>query len=328
MKRIVISGGYYATNIGNAFYEIGAKYILENILGKEAEIILSSDKLEIYWSSLLRKGTKSFDYTSTYIADYVVILGPMLSSSYLKLWDETFTKLTRNGTKIVFMSAGANDYNNKEYDEVSAFLRTHKLHALISRDSETYQLYKDFFEYSYDGICCALYCCDYAPKYKLDTGPYVILNFDNCDEPLVVASPDGNLVINGHSYELRHRNPIFNRRYPDFLGDGERIIRTVHTVMPDLIRKKAGQGYYLSDCPYDYLNLYANATAVLTNRVHAAVASIAYGTPVHLTNDSPRGNIFRRINCQDIHKTLIVADKNIIDCEKAKLEEAIREVFA
>lgn len=328
MKKIIISSGYYATNIGNAFYDFGVKFVLKKILGEEVQIILSSDKLDIYWNRLIRKKTAILDYTAFYKADYVVFLGPVFSIDYLCLQEPSFRKLSELGTKIIFMSAGANQYDKKEYNEVSEFLSKHRLYALISRDSQTYQLYKDFFEYSYDGICCALYCCDYAPKYKLDTDPYVILNFDNCDEPLVVASPDGNLVINGRSYELRHRNPIFNRQYPDFLENGERIIRTVHTVMPDLIRKKAGQGYYLSDMPYDYLNLYANATAVLTNRVHAAVASIAYGTPVHLTNDSPRGNIFRRINCQDIHKTLIVADKNIIDCEKAKLEEAIREVFA
>ena len=327
MKKIIVSCGYHATNIGNAFYEIGAGYALKKSLGGEAQVILSSNKPDIYWSRLLKNKAAAFDYSDTYLADYVVIMGPTLSLHYLDMWKETFKRFSANGTRVVLMSAGANRYDDREYSEVSRFLEEHKLYALLSRDSATYELYKDMFEHSYDGICCALYSCDYAPAYRTDMEPYVIFNFDNCIEPSFTASDNGDIVIGGRSYEMR-RHRFVRGHQPDRLESGEKIIRTIHTVMPGAInRRNNGGNQYLSDVPYDYLNLYANATAVITNRVHAAVASVSYGTPVHLTNSSPRGNILKRVKCDEVYNRVFKSDVDFINREKRKYEDEIRKIF-
>ncbi len=326
MKKIIISGGYYATNIGNAFYELGAQYVLNKALGSDARVIMSSNKLDIYWSNVLgNRGV--FDYTSGYSADYVVILGPLMSAYYLNMWEDTFRRLSESGTKIIFMSAGANDYDEKEYNEVARILEKHNLYALLTRDTETYSTYKDFFKHSYDGICCALYCNEYAPKYNLDIPEYVILNFDNCREPAIVCDNKGSLRIGEDNYVIKE-NSRLKKHFPDRLAGGELIIRTVHSVVGDGFKRiLKGGNYYLSDVPYDYLNLYANATAVITNRVHAAVASVSYGTPVYLTNKTPRGSILKRVGCEDVYKTLFVSDQEIVRKEKEKYESKIKEIF-
>ncbi len=327
MKRIIISGGYYATNIGNAFYEIGAKYVLNKCLSDRATVELSSNKLDIYWSRLTGARAGLFDLTNTYEADYVVILGPTLSVDYLSRWEDTFSKLSAKGTRFVFMSTGASRYDDKEYEGVSAILKRFKFYALLSRDEKTYELYKDCFEHSYNGICCALYCADYAPKRPLDLEPYVIFNFDNCREPVPVPAAGGIEICN-NTYDLKKAARLSKAPLPERLASGETIIRTIHTVMPGVVRRNLkGSNYYISDVPYDYLTLYAHASAVLTNRVHAAVASVSYGTPVHLTNATPRGNILKRIGAQAAYKEMYRSDAGYLESEKRKYEDAIREIF-
>ena len=112
------------------------------------------------------------------------------------------------------------------------------------------------------------------------------------------------------------------------LSGGETIIRTVHSVMPETMKGiREGDNYFVSDIPYDYLNLYANAVAVITNRVHAAVASVSYGTPVYLNNKTPRGSILERIHCDGVYRELHVSDTEYLEAEKKKYENTIRQIL-
>lgn len=297
-------------------------------MGDEFRVILSSDKMSVFWSELVGGTQNSIDHTLYYDADYVVLMGPVFSKNYIETWDSTIELLQKRGTKVVFMSAGSSRYDDEEFEAVSKILKKHRPYALLSRDSETYQRYNDYFEHSYDGICCALYCCDYAPKYDISAEPYIILNFDNGKEPSLVQEDNGVLSINGFNYNIKYNKKVFDKAVNKNLASGEKIIRTVHAVMPDEIPKTKKNGnYFISDMPYDYLNLYANASAVITNRVHAAVTSLAYGTPVYLANKTPRGRILNRIKCDEAYKRLITCDKDYLKQQKKKYEEAIERIF-
>ncbi len=327
--KIVIFGGYYATNIGNAFYDIGAKYVLNKCFGDNAQIISSSDKMQVYWSDILGDSQSIFDHTPYFASDYVVLLGPVFEPAYIRKWVDTFRLFCDNKIRIVFMSAGASKYDECESTEVHRLLEDIHLYALFSRDTETYNLYKDLFEYSYDGICCALYCNEYSPKIEYGLDEYVVMNFDNCEEPLIRRKEAGRIRVADIDYDLVKKKPFSRPCIDERLEGGQRIIRTIHSVLPEYLKnaKISTQKYFVSDVPYDYLNLYSNAMAVITNRVHAAVTSIAYGTPVMLTNCTPRGNILKRIGCEEAYKGLYVCEKEYIDEEKNKLEEAIKEIL-
>lgn len=106
------------------------------------------------------------------------------------------------------------------------------------------------------------------------------------------------------------------------------VIRTVHTVILDsTIKRKKMQNVYMSDVFRDYLNLYANAYTVITNRVHAAVVSASYGVPVYLANRTPRRGILSRIGCGDMFEKVYQSDPSIIKKEKEQLEKYIRTIF-
>lgn len=330
MQRVIISSGYWASNIGNAFYDLGAKYVLEKCLGNRASIRLSSDKPGVYWEYFFPSNCSVLDHTEQYDADYLVLLGPVFSPSFIRLWINTLKRLQERGTRIVFMSAGANEYDDQEYDEISRLLDGLNLYSLMSRDSETYQRYNSFFEESYDGICCAFYCNEYAPKFTSNSTPYIVMNYDNGIEPFITESTDNaRFELNGKKYDLIEPKGRRRRAYIDKMESGELIVRTIHSVLPPYIQDKRDHktNCFVSDIPFDYLHLYSNADAVITNRVHAAVASVAYGTPTYLANNSPRANILKRVGCEKVFETISICDNTIIDNEKKKLESEIERVF-
>ena len=65
------------------------------------------------------------------------------------------------------------------------------LYAIFSRDSETYESYRDLFEHSYNGICCAFYIPEYFQSWELDMEPYVVFNFEQYREPSFVEFEGG-----------------------------------------------------------------------------------------------------------------------------------------
>jgi hypothetical protein len=54
----------------------------------------------------------------------------------------------------------------------------------------------------------------------------------------------------------------------------------------------------ISDQVEDYLNVYANAQSVVTDRIHTAISSICYETEVALYTNSDRVEMFRRVGCR------------------------------
>lgn len=58
-------------------------------------------------------------------------------------------------------------------------------------------------------------------------------------------------------------------------------------------RKEYGnETIMISDTPYDYLTLYANANHVYTDLVHATIVSLMYGTPVKYWENGKRFKAF------------------------------------
>lgn len=184
-------GGYTSTNIGNAFYNLGIRHVLKS-LGKEINLFTTSDLQSYAWSRFNTKKASSFDPCKYFTnMDYIIWSGPMLGTMYVKKWINILRKANAVGTKIICMSAGGNRYTREEIEEVRSILKEFRLYALFSRDFETYENYKDLFEHSYSGICCAFYIPEYFKSWKLDVEPYVVFNFEQHTEPLFVKANEG-----------------------------------------------------------------------------------------------------------------------------------------
>lgn len=344
-KTILIRGGYYSTNIGNAFYIKGAEYLLGKIC-PEFRIVTASDHPNYFWNGMLGNESSFLDYASYVECEYLVLLGPMLDCDYPKMFRKVYEKLDLNKTKILLLSAGSGLYSQEEEDIVKSFLQEYPHYALCTRDRETYERYHDCFEKSYDGICFALFANEYAPKYKIDIADYIVLNYDFTPEPSFLSNSsvfdvgkiDNSFVPINDLAIIKNKssNNLVNKIQSHFgMYDGGsdtlnkyKIIRTIHTCMPEAsIRNSNKKNVYLSDVATDYLNIYANACCTFTDRLHAAVACLSYGTPVYLQLNSSRCNLLKRLNAEKSLEGLFTMDSDFLTKEKSNMESFLKSLF-
>ena len=253
-------------------------------------------KREIYGNVI--KTDKSlqnyFDLGKYLKSDYAVISGCILCYQDIRRYMPTLLYLKEKNVKIIFNGVGSPTYSKGEVDKVISILEKIKPYALISRDSEAFKNYHDFAKYSYAGIDCAFFINDYFHPAELEISEYVVLTFDNQPEPQIEV------------------------------GD-KLIVRTSHDPLGDVheypIIKKARydkKNILISDDPEDYLNIYANAKEVHTDRVHACVPTLSFGKPCRLYCETERALLFQKIGISDIKEKLTYPDISKIEIEKRK----------
>ena len=278
MKKInvLLVGGYWSTNIGNAFYNLGIQKLLMS-LNLDVNLFLTSDMQKVFWNQYNSSDASSFNPCEYFEnMDYVIWSGPMMTAEYINNWKNLLERAQTAGAKVICLSVGGSQYTKEEVQKVRKCLQELRLYALFSRDHETYENYKDLFEFSYDGICCAFFIPEYFKFWKLDVEPYVVFNFEKFDEPTFVEAEQG-FDFMGHIWntktELKENNKkrFSFRKYSDLAFENLNIIRTKNTCFQPKKGKYEGNNIYLSDVPTDYLNIYANAEAVFSDRVHTCV---------------------------------------------------------
>ena len=99
--RIAVVFGYWGSNIGNAFFNLGGKYFISKVFGYNA-VDFISDQPGYYTFNNQKKGNpiNDFGLLSRLNVDYLVIQGPIFTETLLELWGDTFEKLVKRGTKI------------------------------------------------------------------------------------------------------------------------------------------------------------------------------------------------------------------------------------
>lgn len=340
-KKIVYVGGFWSTNIGNAFFDLGCLHALKKAC-PDADVLFAQEQTSNFWSQNGYNPKNSLDYIGAIDADYIVIAGPMLDKNFEKRWGRSMPSLKKRGTKIVLLSAGAISYDEEEKQLCRKFMEEFKPHAIITRDRSTYDDYHDLSEFSYDGICCAFFSADYFNRYKLNFEPYVVFNFEKMREPYFRRSEQcaGSFEFSGSMWSKPAVK--INSRLTRCLGlmefvgynkerselAGYNIIRTKHTTQPSDIRNLFNAHNTLaSDVPYDYLNIYANAEAVFSDRVHACVPALSFGKKAMLFSDSPRARLFDRIGMETIKDKPVSVDLDYLEKEKSNLLKALGEAF-
>lgn len=311
---ILIKGGGYITNIGNAFLDIGLLYILKKAV-PEAQIYVLSNTLEwTYYkikNSFLNKLLKNifpgiFNIQEFIKFDYVAIHGACLGIDWFNCHGETLRKIVNNGAKLIIIGGSLTDRtykNNKEIEIVKNHLGKLKPYIFISRDQETFEKFKDIAEHSYNGIDCAFFINDAFTPPTLKCDPFLILNFDKTSEPKIKDL---------------------------YISKGVRIIRTHHSF---ILNKRAFFHYYtknnifISESPYEYLTLYANAQAVYSDRVHTCVSALCYNVPTRLFCNTGRALLFERIGIMNITKELVKADMDKIKEEKNNQIKFLKNIF-
>jgi hypothetical protein len=285
--------------------------------------------------------------------DYLVLQGPMLTKTFRTLWEETFRELQKKGTKIILLSAALFKHTEEEIQLNRKFLEEYPPTIISTRDSSTYSAFKNHAEYVYDGIDSAFFVPDVYSPLPLDLHPYIVDNFNRFPEPQIELL---DKATEKHKYDVVFEalNLVWGLRFPrlqmifsrmgkwqSYIGalvdfrrlpltiGGYNIVRTEHRFTPHVTWKIYRQGNVVcTDEPFSYFTIYAGSSLTLTDRVHAAVVTLAYGNPAMLFTPSPRAELFDRLGLSDIRNKPVSLDPQKLQQEKAAQIEFLKEAIA
>lgn len=250
--RVLILNGCWSPNIGNAFVNLGTEQIVKRAFG-ECEIIYSADVANKWF---FEQGTfgkqysaNSFNITKYMNVDLVVWGGMVLTKYNFQLAQNIFLEFSRRDIPIIFLGAGADEYTLEEAEYVARCLKQLKYVAIITRDDTTYEMFSkyEFLKWRIvQGIDAAFFVSDCSIP-KLDIKKYDVECFDRIPTPYI-------------------------------LHDEKEVIYTHHDCFGTLpVRYMNQKNTVISELPYDYLTIYKNVDTTYAERVHACIATIAFG---------------------------------------------------
>lgn len=316
MKNVLYYNNCWMTNIGEAFIDIGACKLLNNIPG--INVIANSSMTEWYLQDFKRRVntgslynkisgiTKNkinlsncFKLQDYYKPDYFILAGMFASEQLEKA--ETFEILNtfrERGTEIIFLGLGGEHYNDSEREFFSRLLERLSPKLVTTRDRKTYEAYKDVSE-CYDGIDCALWSREVYDPTAFPCAEYSCVTFNRLEEPSLA--------------ELNLENT-------------SEVIRPIHSLYgtSPYSRCLAKDRIFLSDSPVDYLTLYANAKAVYTDMVHATLVSLMYETPVKYFYFDHRSEVIYSLPICETDGFLYL-DMNKLTNKKLETEDIVRK---
>jgi len=339
--RVLLVSGFWGQNIGNAFFNLGGMYILKNVFPHE-EVTFIHDHPQ-WWIFNKRKLPRNALNLLKYVnADILVLQGPLLCRQGLKVLAEIIDICHQRNIKLVLLSVGMYEYTEEEKTMVKNFLSKNKIPLVSTRDEITYRVVKDVCEIAYNGIDSAFFVNDcYRPA--LLEFEYIVVNFDHSIEPNISVSNVENgekadIAFFFDNYYWYLRYPKFKnfvdkikvgkqyvaalidrRKLPDRIGK-YLIIRTRHQTTPFFKWKIYNHPNVIAfDEPFSYLTTYANAKLTITCRVHACVASLAYGNYAVLLSQTPRAYLLDRLGLHNIKKVPCKLDNKYLLKEKQEL---------
>ncbi len=345
---VALVSGFWGQNIGNAFFNIGGKWILDQIFGEGCVDFIQDQPGYWTFNNQSRGNPKKDINLLKYLdVDYVVLQGPIMTVNFRSLWEGTFREYKRRGIKVILLSAAFFKFTKVEIKKAKSFLLEYPPVIISTRDHKSYDIIKKCAEYTYSGIDSAFYVPEAYKPFSLCLNPYIVLNFDRYPEPNIFVTDaesfgrgatDISFEALGYCWHLRipeFQNMISGlgkwqayigclldkRKMPTMIKDYG-IVRTEHRVNPHIAWKIYKQpNAVASDEPFTYFSVYAGSRLTLSDRVHACVATLAYGNPAMLFTPSPRSKLFDRIGLTDIKKWPVSLDPLYLKEEKeAELE--------
>ena len=352
--KVACCAGFWCTNIGNAFFELGVIHVLENMLGKRNVTIVSD--LQTYangigWRNYPIKN--QLQYLSKLDVDYLVLMGPVISKYFLQLWESVLTELAHKGIGYILLSAGMMKMTDKSHADCKAFFEKNPPFALVSRDLETYMTFGQYALHAYNGICFSYFAPDYyAPCSLVTDSPYWTLNFDKIPEPYIQA---GRGKANNRAFNYKDEwysvqtgggigavskktdrftdaliyvSSLFPQpKRPNQIGKYN-VIRTDHRFYPHFRSKIYSRPRsFCADIPYGYLNLYANTDCTFSDRVHACAVTLAFGHSAMFFAATSRDGLLSRIGVKDIHSRPVCADMAYLNEEKRKMTDWLDNII-
>lgn len=347
--RVALVSGFWGQNVGNAFFNIGGKWILEQVFGRgEVEFIQDQPGYRTFHNQHKGNPKNDVEFLRLLDIDYIVLQGPLLTTGFAHLWGPTFRELTQRGTKIILLGAAFFKFREAEFEAAKAVLEAYKPALISTRDSESF---KELSSWNlgiplYDGLDSAFFAPKAYTPFKVASEKYYAFNFDRYPEPTITLGaqdPDAdfsfeadgahwNLTTPQLPSRLAHRSKVqaylghlLDRRKLPAELNGRLVIRPEHRTNPHMTYKiYQHPNAICSDEPWTYFTIYANSALTLADRVHACVATLAYGNPAMLFTPSPRAHLFARVGAEDIKQRPVRLDTDRLETERVKEVEWLR----
>lgn len=352
MKKVAYVGGYWSPNIGNGFFNMGADYVLKQVFGEENVSIVFDQPAYITFHDR-RKGNpkKAFEHIKYLDVDYIVLLGPVISRAFLAIWKDTLIELNKRNVKYMILSAGMMKYTREDLDKCKEFFKEYPPYVLTTRDSITYNEFKDYATHSYDGVCFAFFLPEAYRPIKLNINQKILtLNFDKIFEPKILFNyqkEESNFSFDGKDWLLKFNKfvkkiggktdrlsdmfvyfmSLFPGRKKERYIDDYFVIRTDHRFTPMLMNKVYRHlNSFAGDLPHTYLDIYANSFITLSDRVHACAATLAFGNYAMFFSKTNRSALLDRVGARNISKEPVKIDLEYLKNEKIKLLEWMKKI--
>lgn len=350
--KIAIVSGFWGQNIGNAFFNIGGKWILDHVL-PDAEINYIQDQPGYRTFNDQSKGNPVNDWglLSRLDIDMIVLEGPMLTENFPALWEHTFRELKARNVKIVLLGAAMFRFNEEEKRVNREFLSKYRPYLLSSRDIPTYETFKEYADHSHCGIDSAFFVNRAYKPFGFKTDPYVAVNFDRWPEPQIVVD---NESVRGGKKDFEWAGKTWHLDFPErlskmsdknkwwsYIGSfmdrrsladkvgGFQVVRPEHRFNPHITWKVYKRSNAVaSDEPWTYFTVYANTELTISDRVHACIATLAYGKPAIMFSPSPRSQVFDRLGLGSIRTQVTELDPNYLQEEQESELSFLRSSFS
>ncbi len=291
---ILYYGGLWPTNVGNAFVDLGALYLLSHV-APTSQIYQASRFSRFYAqerargrSRFLRNDWRPFDVAEHADVDWVVVAGNVTHADFIRVEGPTIAALVARGARLVILGGGCSLYDRGEARAFAEFMRRMRTRAFVSRDRASFELLRGDAANAFSGIDCAFYLPEAVRPLPLRLGRYVVCAFDD------------------------------QRREAELDLSGQTVVRARHYSygIRERFRPKL-DGTLVSDLPHDYLSLYAGAEVVYSDRVHACVAALAYGGQARLYSDTPRARLLEEVGAGAALRDVARADADLLRQRKA-----------
>ena len=308
-------GGSWSTNIGNAFYNLGAIWLLKRVYGEE-NVSFIPDPPQVYWDS----PSNDYGLISKLDVDLLIISGPILGGNLKTIYKNIFDNAAKKGQSVGFISAGSVLYTEEEANLVSEFLNQYKISFVFTRDSKTYDLYnKKLNTVVFDGLCTSMFLDNAISPISLNS-KHIVFNFAYLHDPVIIKNNDIWTVAKRRLFKPVQTNllnyPIVRIKTSPYFPN-VKFFKSTKLVFPR-------ENMYYSDLPYGYLSIIKSAKYVFSDRVHTCAAGLIFGSKcmyikgVKRSKDG-RNSLFSRLGLKEIYTKPVSLDFDYIQIEKEKM---------
>ncbi|SKB07321.1 polysaccharide pyruvyl transferase family protein [Aeromicrobium choanae] len=339
---VALVSGFWGQNIGNAFFNMGGRWILDQVYGEGAVAFIQDQPgYRTFHDASKGNPANDIEFLKYLDVERMVLQGPVLSQHIGRLWGPTLSALTARGGRYALLGAAFFKFTDVELNAARQFLTEFPPEFIVTRDGRSHDILASWGLDAplHNGLDSAFFAPKSYTPIRTTGLDYYTFNFDRYPEPTIeIGAPTQDAEVqfeaDGATWSLRtpsmtsklaHRSKvqaylghlIDRRSLPETLN-GRVVVRPEHRFNPHMTYKIYQHSNAIaSDEPWTYFTTYANSQLTLADRVHACVISLAYGTPAMLFTPSPRSALFDRVGCGDIRKHPVTLDPDFLEAERA-----------